>query len=646
MRAGRQDSGPGGSGSGKGGPGPPQIEQLAILDSMAELFVYQGLDNRVIWLNQAAAASVESSREELVGRRCYEIWHQREEPCPECPVIRARETGQPQAGRVTTPDGRVWFIRGYPVRDSQGRMVGMVELTLDVSAHHRTEEALRESERRLTAILEASPDPVVVYDNQVRATYINPAFTEVFGWRPQEILGRRIPFVPPEQIEPTMAKIRDLFQHGGTVSLETQRLTKDGRLLDVLISAASVKDLDGRVTGMVVNLTDLTEVKRLEAQLRHSQKMEAIGTLAGGVAHDFNNILHIIMGYVQQILARDRLEQEDRDSLVQIERAAERASALVNRLLTFSRKVEPELGPLDLNQAVRQAVLILEHTLPRMISIETHLEEDLPLVNGDPAQIEQVLLNLAANAADAMPEGGNLLIETTVLTADQTFCRQHPEVKPGRYVRLSVTDTGHGMDEETLKKVFEPFFTTKQPGRGTGLGLATAYGIVRSHGGLITCYSELGIGTTFRVYLPVLEGAGAARAVVAGATTPELPTGRETILVVDDEEAIVELGRRSLEGLGYRVLAAGSGEEALEVFRRHRGEVDLVLLDLGMPGMGGPRCLKALKDLDPQVRVIIASGYSANGAVREFLRDGAVGYLGKPFRLKDLAQKVREVLDA
>jgi len=613
---------------------------------MAELFVYQGLDNRVIWLNQAAAASVESSREELVGRRCYEIWHQREEPCPECPVIRARETGQPQAGRVTTPDGRVWFIRGYPVRDSQGRMVGMVELTLDVSAHHRTEEALRESERRLTAILEASPDPVVVYDNQVRATYINPAFTEVFGWRPQEILGRRIPFVPPEQIEPTMAKIRDLFQHGGTVSLETQRLTKDGRLLDVLISAASVKDLDGRVTGMVVNLTDLTEVKRLEAQLRHSQKMEAIGTLAGGVAHDFNNILHIIMGYVQQILARDRLEQEDRDSLVQIERAAERASALVNRLLTFSRKVEPELGPLDLNQAVRQAVLILEHTLPRMISIETHLEEDLPLVNGDPAQIEQVLLNLAANAADAMPEGGNLLIETTVLTADQTFCRQHPEVKPGRYVRLSVTDTGHGMDEETLKKVFEPFFTTKQPGRGTGLGLATAYGIVRSHGGLITCYSELGIGTTFRVYLPVLEGAGAARAVVAGATTPELPTGRETILVVDDEEAIVELGRRSLEGLGYRVLAAGSGEEALEVFRRHRGEVDLVLLDLGMPGMGGPRCLKALKDLDPQVRVIIASGYSANGAVREFLRDGAVGYLGKPFRLKDLAQKVREVLDA
>jgi CheY-like chemotaxis protein len=176
--------------------------------------------------------------------------------------------------------------------------------------------------------------------------------------------------------------------------------------------------------------------------------------------------------------------------------------------------------------------------------------------------------------------------------------------------------------------------------------LATAYGIVRSHGGLITCYSELGIGTTFRVYLPVLEGAEAARAVVAGATTPELPTGRETILVVDDEEAIVELGRRSLEGLGYRVLAAGSGEEALEVFRRHRGEVDLVLLDLGMPGMGGPRCLKALKDLDPQVRVIIASGYSANGAVREFLRDGAVGYLGKPFRLKDLAQKVREVLDA
>ena len=645
MRDGRRECGLGRPGSAGDGPGPPQIDQLAILDSMAELFVYQDLENRVLWLNRAAAASVDSRRGDLLGRRCYQIWHQRGDPCPECPVVRARETGRPQAGRITTPDGRVWFIRGYPVRDAQGRLAGMVELTLDVSAHYRTEEALRESERRLTAILEASPDPVVVYDKQGRATYTNPAFTEVFGWQSQEVLGRQIPFVPPDQVEPTMARIRDLFQHGGTVTLETRRLTKDGRLLDVLISAASVKDQDGRVTGMVVNLTDLTEVKRLEAQLRHSQKMEAIGTLAGGVAHDFNNILHIIMGYVQQILARDRLGEEDRDSLVQIERAAERASALVNRLLTFSRKVEPELGPLDLNQAVEQAVLILEHTLPRMIAIETHLDPDLPLVNGDPAQIEQVLLNLAANAADAMPDGGNLLIETAVLTADRTFCRQHPEVKPGRYARLSVTDTGHGMDEETLKKVFEPFFTTKQPGRGTGLGLATAYGIVRSHGGLITCYSELGIGTTFRVYLPVLDAAEAARAAAAE-TSPELPTGRETILVVDDEEAIVELGRRSLEGLGYRVLTAGSGEEALELYRRRGGEIDLVLLDLGMPGLGGPRCLKALKTLDPRVRVIIASGYSANGAVREFLRDGGVAYLGKPFRLKDLAHKVREVLDA
>lgn len=521
----------------------------------------------------------------------------------------------------------------------------IISITRDIEEIRQAQEAVKANEKRLHAILEASADPVVVYDAKGAATFVNPAFTRVFGWGPEEVLGRRIPFVPADQSNIAQEIIAKLYAHQETPALETKRRTKDGRLLDVVISAAGIPGDSGQITGMVVNLTDITQTKKLEAQLRHAQKMEAIGTLSGGIAHDFNNILSAIMGYTELAHGLALEGKPNVHELDQVLEAADRARKLVRQILTFSRKAEVDLQPISLNDSVLHTLRMLEHTLPKMIAIETNLAPDLKQVNADLNQMEQIVMNLAANAADAMPEGGRLVIETKNTALSEEFSRQHLEVTPGVYVELKFSDTGCGINPKAQEHIFDPFFTTKELGKGTGLGLSTVYGIVKAHHGHIFCYSETGSGTSFTIYLPAFE-AGAAGTTTDTVLAEKFPQGTETLLLVDDEESLRELGARILERMGYRTILASNGEEALEIYKARREEIDLVIMDLSMPGMGGHKCLKELLTLDPKSKVVIASGYSANGQAKVALESGAAGYVAKPFRLNDLLMSVRDVLDS
>ncbi|MFO7727982.1 MAG: response regulator [Desulfonatronovibrio sp.] len=385
------------------------------------------------------------------------------------------------------------------------------------------------------------------------------------------------------------------------------------------------------------------ELEKLQSQLLQAQKMESVGILAGGVAHDFNNLLQVMRGNIELLTRNISNDPQSKARLQAVTRSLDRAATLVQQLLLFSRKADSDKVQVDVNQEVREAFRMLERTIPKMISLELNLAPKLGPISGDPALIEQVLLNLTNNAVDAMPQGGRLIIETSIVEPDQGFVKRCPDAADRPHVLLSVTDTGSGMDAATLEHVFDPFFTTKEAGRGTGLGLASVYGIVKGHGGDIQCYSEPGRGTTFRIYLPVMEQAHETP-MDRQPDTP-LQGGDETILVVDDEAEIRELTQEVLEGLDYKVLTVEDGEQAIKIYQEQGGQIHLILLDLNMPGMGGYNCLQKLLQLNPSVKVVIASGYSANGQAGEALSSGARGFVGKPYQMKELAKTVRGVLD-
>ncbi|NCC24032.1 MAG: response regulator [Deltaproteobacteria bacterium] len=385
---------------------------------------------------------------------------------------------------------------------------------------------------------------------------------------------------------------------------------------------------------------------RLEDQLRQSQKMEAVGTLAGGIAHDFNNILQAIAGNVQLLLMRRPENDRERESLMQIDRTVERATELVRRLLTFSRKMDVVRTTLNLNTVIVEAVKLLQRTIPKMIDIETNLAPNLFDIEANATQMEQVLMNLANNARDAMPDGGRLVIATETFDSDGRGHGNHPELAPGPYVVLRVSDSGLGIDDATREHIFEPFFTTKAVGQGTGLGLSTVYGIVTDHGGHITCSSEKNRGTTFSIYLPALPTVSTVDNVIGTRhDRQEIEGGTERILLVDDEELILELTEDILSGHGYTVLTASSGEEALKIFRLEKGNIDLVVTDLGMPGMGGEHLIREMKEIYPKARILVTSGYAAHSMAEDPHLFGASDFIRKPYRLDEMLLTVRHVLD-
>ncbi len=381
---------------------------------------------------------------------------------------------------------------------------------------------------------------------------------------------------------------------------------------------------------------------RLQRQLLRSKKMEAVGTLAGGIAHDFNNLLQIVLGYSDLLLFDRNPGSPEYEALQVVRQAAKDGSDLAKRILMFGRRVEANTRPVKLTDELKRMKRTLSRVIPKMIKVELLGEHDLKMVNADASQLEQVLLNLAVNAQHAMPDGGRLTLETANVTLDEEFCRNHLDVHPGEYVLLSVTDTGTGMDKDVVDHIFEPFYTTKGLGEGTGLGLAMVYGIIKSHHGHIGCYSEPGVGTTFKIYLPAIEEETEPETDV----TRQMPAfGTETILLVDDEERLRKLGETMLTRSGYKVLTAGNGKEALEEYRLNKDEIALVILDLIMPEMGGKQCLEELLKIDPAPKILVASGYSVNGPTKDALAAGAKGFVSKPYDATDFLRMVRKVLD-
>ena len=378
--------------------------------------------------------------------------------------------------------------------------------------------------------------------------------------------------------------------------------------------------------------------KKLENQLLHAQKMEAIGTLAGGIAHDFNNLLQAISGYTQLLLMRKDSSDPDYGKLEVIQSSTLKASELTKQLLIFSRKMESKLKPLDLNHEVMQVCKILQRTIPRMITIDLRLSENLKVVNADSAQLEQILMNLGVNARDAMAEGGTLTFQTENVYLDRGYTTSMLGATPGEYILLTVSDTGQGMDKETLQHLFEPFYTTKEAGKGTGLGLAIVYGIVQNHNGYIQVDSRPGGGTTFRIYFPVLKGDGAEKGAEAKAPA-DAPRGRERILLVDDEKTVLDIGQDLLRQYGYETILADGGEKAIEVYRREKDRIDLVILDLIMPGMGGQKCFQELLRINPEIKVIISTGASAEEQVREAFNPHPVGFVSKPTSSRTCCRK-------
>ena len=502
----------------------------------------------------------------------------------------------------------------------------------------QTERALRESEEKYRTVLEASPDSVVVYDIEGKVIYLNPAFTRVFGWTLEELAGKTIGNVPEENQPETQMMIDKVMAGEAFSGIQSRRYTKGGSIVHVSISAAVYRDREGTPIGSVFNLRDITEQKKLEARLQQAQKMEAVGTLAGGIAHDFNNLLMAIQGNVSLMLFNVKPSHSYYERLKSIEKQIERGAKLTSQLLGYARRGKYEVKAINLNRLVEETADAFGRT-KKEITIRRALAQDLFAMEADEGQIEQILLNLYVNAADAMPGGGQLVLKTRNATHEEITNKPY-EVKPGNYVLLTVTDAGTGIDKETQQRIFEPFFTTKEMGRGTGLGLASVYGIVKGHGGYIDVNSRKGRGTTFSIYLPASEKR-VSKPVKGGEQVIE---GSETILLVDDEETVLDLGAQMLEQLGYTVIEAKGGAEAIEIYKIRREDIDLVMLDMIMPEISGGEVCVAMKEINPHVRVLLSSGYSIEGQASAILKRGCDGFIQKPFSVERLSMSVGEIL--
>jgi PAS domain S-box-containing protein len=555
------------------------------------------------------------------------------------PDVELRVVRKDGATRWTQSFNSVIEFNGHPA---------ILSTSIDVTERKRAEESLRESERLLRQVLNALPVGVVVTDLCGNVILSNPASKQIWGGM---IIAGDERYAKSKgwwhrtgkRIGPDEWPSRRAFTAGQTAVKELVEIESfDGIRKVIENSAAPIRTDDGTITGAVVINEDVTDVLRLEDQFRQAQKMEAVGHLAAGVAHDFNNLLTIINGY-SEIIQTDLPADSPVQKLVrEIDQAGQRAASLTRQLLAFSRKQVLEPRVLNVNAIVTDTAKMLRRLIGEDIELKTVLESSLRPVKADPGQIEQVLMNLAVNARDAMPQGGKLTIETANLDLNVSYTQAYPELRSGSYVMLAMSDTGIGMDDTTKAHIFEPFFTTKGPGEGTGLGLATVFGVIKQSNGYITVYSTPGRGTTFRVYLPVVAEFTSPRA------HPSLMTathGKETILLAEDEPAVRALARHALQVQGYTVLEAGQGDKALHIAEEYKGTIDLLVTDVVMPVMSGRELAERLAAIRPGVKVLYLSGYTDDAAIRHGVLKSETALLQKPFTPTSLAAKVREVLD-
>ena len=503
---------------------------------------------------------------------------------------------------------------------------------------------LKTEKDKFRTLVEEAPFGVSLIAADGRYQYVNPKFTEIFGYALEDVPWGRDWFKSafPDPAYRRRVKLTWMEDLSGAEVGEAKP-----RIFGVICKNGAEKEIHFRTvklgTGdLLVTYEDITEKKRLEIQVQQAQKMESLGQLAGGVAHDFNNVLMGIQGNVSLALLDRGMDDPDYQRLKNIERYVEQGAGLTRQLLGFARGGKYETKLINMNDVVKRGIEMFARTR-KEIAVHARYQEDIWMVVADPGQVDQALLNLYLNAWQAMPQGGDLYIQTENARLDEAFAKPL-QAEPGEYVKVMVSDNGTGMNEATRQRIFEPFFTTKGRGTGTGLGLASVYGIVNRHGGIIDVNSEEGEGTTFVLYLPASVGKSSGPGAQAK-NLHGMPGGEETILLVDDEEMIVEIGEQLLARLGYSVLVAKSGEEAVEIYDANAASIHMVILDMIMPGMGGKETYHRLKAINPGVKALLSSGYSIEGTARDIMQNGCSGFLQKPFNLKELAEKVREILD-
>ncbi|MBN1581833.1 MAG: response regulator [Anaerolineae bacterium] len=570
-----------------------------------------------------------------------------QEHCPDVPFIFVSGT----MGEDAAIEGLTAGATDYVLKQKLSRLVPAITRALHEAENRRerkrAEEALRQRTRdmeRLTTAIEQSAETVVITDTEGDIVYVNPAFEHVTGYGRAEVLGRNPRILKSNHQD--LAFYQELWATicaGQVWSGNFVNRKKDGTLYTEEATISPVKGEDGVIINYVAVKRDVTRERELEEQYYQAQKMQAIGQLTAGIAHDFNNLLTAINGFAELAQYELAADHPLQDSLGQILDAGQRATKLISQLMAFSRRQMVEPRVLNLNAVVVEMDKILQRIIGEHIILKTILASDLGLAKVDPVQLEQIIVNLAVNARDAMPRGGHLTIETANATLDQDYAAKHLEVVPGEYVLLAVSDSGIGMSKEIKSRIFEPFFTTKEMGEGTGLGLATVFGIVKQSGGHITVYSELGVGTTFKIYLPVADTA--ATSLPAPQARRATHYGTETILLVEDDELVRRLAQRTLQAKGYTILEACSGDEALSLAGQHQGKIDLLLTDVVMPHMSGRELAEKLRTLYPQVKVLFMSGYTDDTMVRYGIQTAKIEFLNKPFLLNALTSKVREVLD-
>jgi len=514
----------------------------------------------------------------------------------------------------------------------------------------QSDEALKKSAARYRSILESIEEGYFETDLAGRLTFASGPLARMLGRGTPELLARHVAeLMAPESGERLREAFGRLRASGEPQSLADCVVPRtEGSERRLELSLSLIADEEGQATGYRGVVRDVTERlfaeeerKKLEVQLQAAQKMEAIGTLAGGIAHDFNNILMGIQGNASLLEMRLPEGHPGLEKVKNIEAYVESGTELSRQLLGFARRGRVDVRATDLNAVIEKTAGLFARTR-KDIRVHFRLSPDLPAVEADRGQIEQVLMNLCVNAVQAMPEGGDLTLATEPVTLDETYSKPY-QVNPGRYVKVSVTDTGVGIEKKNLGRIFEPFFTTKEMGRGTGLGLASAYGIIKGHGGHINVYSEVGRGTTFNFYLPASSQAAERGKPARG---PDIRRGSGTVLLVDDEESILQIAGEMLRELGYTVIAARSGAEAIAAFSGRSKEIAAVVLDMVMPGMSGGEVFERLRAIDPGVKVLLASGFSLNGQAGEILARGCRGFIQKPFNLEQLSQKLSEIVSA
>lgn len=573
----------------------------------------------------------------LVGRKCYDAYQGRTSPCPWCPSLKTLATGKTHSVVVPYPSERDptgWIdVSSFPLTDEAGRIFGVIEYVKDITALKKTEEALHRSEARIRSLIDAISETVVLIDREGIILAANAVLAERLGRASEELTGKCLfAFLPTHVSQSRKKAAHEVVATGKPVQTVDER---NGRIYRT--QWFPVFDQSGAVIQIAVFGADITETRRLESSLIQAQKMEAIGTLAGGIAHDFNNLLMGIQGRISLMLLDTLPSHPFLEHLKAVEQYVQSAANLTKQLLGLAKGGKYQTKVTDLNDLVMRGSSLFGRT-KKEITIHHNLQKSLWPVEVEPGQIEQVLLNLYLNAWQAMPGGGELYLETENVELDEGRVKPYG-FSPGRYVRLCVTDTGIGMDPTLVDRIFDPFFSTKGSGIGTGLGLSTAYGIITNHGGFIEVSTQRGQGTTFSLFLPVTE-----KSPIPVAKAPqEIARGTETILIVDDEEMILEVTKEILEKTGYRVMTAQSGKEAVELYGSNP-DIDLVVLDIIMPEMSGEATLSMLQQINPEVKVLLASGYSVEGQASRMVARGCRGFVQKPFLLQELSKKIREAL--